>query len=166
MNTGNEKLTASDLRFIYDDAKVRRATDDDTAMGLAIVGLIFCLIIAIIGLFAIGIDSMPMGYLFFAIMIIVGLLPIILVANGGFQGLKENVIAWCKAPRWPFPKGFFWTFFLAILYIFFLALKVIFIVFFSFIMIGLYATTCKASDRRMYEGLLLFSLLRDADRRR
>ena len=165
MNTGNEKLTASDLRFIYDDVKVRRATDDDTAMGLAIVGLIFCLIIAIIGLFAIGIDSMPMGYLFFAIMIIIGLLPIILVANGGFQGLKENFIAWCKAPRWPFPKGFFWTFFLAILYIFFLALKVIFIVFYIVTMIVMFAS-CKSADRRMYEGLLLFSLLRDADRRR
>ena len=165
MNTGNEKLTASDLRFIYDDAKVRRATDDDTAMGLAIVGLIFCLIIAIIGLFAIGIDSMPMGYLFFAIMIIIGLLPIILVANGGFQGLKENFIAWCKAPRWPFPKGFFSTCFLAILYILFHALKVIFIVFYAVFIIVLFAS-CKPADRRMYEGFLLSGLLIDANRRR
>ena len=165
MNMENEKLTASDLRFIYDDAKVRRKPDDDTAMGLAIVGLIFCLIIAIIGLFTIGIDSMPKGYLFFAIMIIVGLLPIILVANGGFQGLKENVIAWCKAPRWPFPKGFFGTLFLATLYIVFLALKVIFIVFYAVFMIVIFAS-CKPADRRMYEGFLLSGLLIDANRRR
>lgn len=137
MNTGNEKLTASDLRFIYDDAKVRRKPDDDTAMGLAIVGLIFCLIIAIIGLFTIGIDSMPKGYLFFAIMIIVGLLPILLITHGGFQGLKEDAVAYVKNPTWPFPDGFFTTILVGVFVVF----KVIFLVLINLLMLCLILNT-------------------------
>ena len=109
MNTGNEKLTASDMRFIYDDAKVHRATDDAVVMGAAIGWLFVWWIIAIIGLFGIGIDSIPLGLLFYVFAVLVGLLPILLITNGGFQGLKKNAIAYCKAPTWPFPKGFFAT---------------------------------------------------------
>ena len=113
--------------------------DEDIAMGFAIPWLFVWLIIAIIGIFWIGIDSIALGLLFYVFVVIVGLLPILLITNGGFQGLKENVIAYCKAPTWPFPKGYFMT----VLYGVFMVFKYIFIMLAVIWMAALFATSGK-----------------------